>query len=428
MKILHLSTFDTIGGAARAGYRIHEGLRNIEVFSQMLVSKKASSDADVIESKIDANPIVRRVKGELNRLALTTYSKCIKHSFSPQWVPDRLSESIHQYNPDIIHLHWIANSYLQIESLTRFNKPIVWTLMDMWPFTGGCHYTEECDLYQKSCGACPQLGSSREQDLSRKVWNRKATAWQSINLTVVAPSTWMEQCARSSSLFTNVPIKVIPFGLDIDSYQPIEQQAARTALGLPQDKKLILFGAVSPISDYRKGFHLLQQALHTLSQSELKNDIEVVIFGTLEPIPPVDLGFKAHYLGRLQDDASLARAYSAADVMVAPSLQEAFGQTASESLACGTPAVVFRNTGLADIVDHKQTGYLATAFEADDLAKGIRWVISNDSRHRSLRAQSRHKAEKQYSLSRQAEQYAEVYRELLDSRSYPNVIAQCISQ
>jgi glycosyltransferase involved in cell wall biosynthesis len=227
----------------------------------------------------------------------------------------------------------------------------------MCPFTGGCHYSRECNKYTQSCGYCPQLKSQQDGDISRWVWWRKTKAWKNLDLTIVTPSQWLANCARNSSLFKDLRIEVIHNGLDIQRFKPIEKNTARHLLGLPQDKQLILFGSVSPTSDNRKGFLLLKPALQKLSQSPmLQERLELVIFGASEPKEPIDVGFKIRYLGRLNDDISLALTYSAADVMIVQSIQEAFGQTASESLSCGTPVVAFNANGLKDIVDHQQNG------------------------------------------------------------------------
>jgi glycosyltransferase involved in cell wall biosynthesis len=320
-------------------------------------------------------------------------------------------------HPDLINVHWICNGYLQIETLAKFQKPLVWTLHDMWPFTGGCHYGQECDRYTQSCGSCPLLKSDRHWDVSRWIWQRKAKTYPQLNLTVVAPSRWMAECAQKSSLFRSVRVEVIPHGLDTTVYQPIDAPVARKLLNLPQDKQLILFGAGSnAVDDPRKGLPLLQTALKKLAEAGWGDRFELVIFGTDAPEIPLDLGFKAHYLGRFYDDLSLVLSYSAADVMIVPSVQEAFGQTASESLACGTPVVAFRATGLPDIVSHEQDGYLAEPFSPEDLAQGIAWVLADPDRHQQLRLNARTKAEREFMLLLQAQRYSALFAEILESR------------
>lgn len=413
MKVLHLSTHDTGGGAARAAYRLHTGLGGIGLQSQMLVQEKYSSDKTVIAPEIRLFQGIAKAKLTFEALPLKFYSQKQNTPFFIQWLPDRIIPQVAQINPDIINLHWISAGFMQIETFAKLQRPLVWTLHDMWGFTGGCHVTGECDRYKISCGACPQLNSDNERDLSRWVWQRKLKTWKNLNLTLVSPSHWLAECARFSSLFQKLRIEVIPHGLDTQKYRPINQHFARETLNLPQDKKLILFGAIQATSDRNKGFHLLQPALQQLSQSNLKDDLEVLIFGASQPENPPELGFKTHYLGHFHDDISLATIYSAANVMLVPSLQESFGQTASESLACGTPVVAFNSTGLKDIVDHQQNGYLAKPYEVEDFAQGITWILENEQRLQKLSFYAREKAEREFNLELQARRYLALYQEIL---------------
>jgi glycosyltransferase involved in cell wall biosynthesis len=411
MNVLHLSTSDIEGGAARAAYRLHQGLQTANVTSHMLVRAKLSPDKTVIADK----SVLTKLGPPASSLPLRLYPNHERSLFSPQWFPDALTPKIRSLDPDIIHLHWVCNGFLQIETLGKLNKPLVWTLHDMWAFTGGCHYSQSCDRYTQSCGACPQLHSQKNWDLSRWVWQRKAKAWKDLNLTLVSPSVWLADCARSSLLFQSRQIEVIPHGLNLTTYRPIEPAIARRLLNLPPDKQLVLFGA-SPgtTGDKRKGFHLLQPALQQLSQSGWQDRLELVVFGSSQPGRPIDLSFKTHYLGQFHDDLSLALVYSAADVMVVPSLQEAFGQTASEAIACGTPVVTFAATGLKDIISHQQDGYLAQPFEVEDLAHGIAWVLEDDERHQKLRTAARERAEREFTLELQAHRYRSLFSTLLN--------------
>jgi glycosyltransferase involved in cell wall biosynthesis len=411
MKVLHLSTSDLDGGAARAAYRLHEGLKGVGTDSKMLVRSKTSIDKTVLAEK----SMLTKLGPPATGFPLRLYPKRDRKMFSTQWFPDAIAPKVKQINPDIINLHWICNGFLQIETLAKFNKPLVWTLHDMWSFTGGCHYAGECDQYTNSCGTCPQLQSRKNWDLSHWILQRKNRAWKDCKLTIVSPSNWLAECARSSSLFKNLQVKVIPHGIDLEKYKPIDKQLARKLLNLPQDKQLVLFGT-SPgtIGDKRKGFYLLQPALQHLSLSGWKDKLELVVFGGSKPENAFDLGFRTHYLGEFHDDISLALVYASADVMVVPSTQEAFGQTASEALACGTPVVAFASTGLKDIVEHKQNGYLANPFEVEDLAQGISWVLKDSDLLQKLSLDAREKAKQDFSLELQARRYLELYTAILN--------------
>jgi len=415
MKILHLAMHES-SGAGRAALRLHLGLLNEKINSSVLVLQKGTALQTV--QKLDSQTVLyKKIQSKLLVKTLNLFFTC-NTTFSLNATPSLIQSRIKNLNPNIINLHWVGWEFLRIEDLKDFKIPCVWTLQDMWPFTGGCHYNQDCNHYTSSCGACPQLHSNKNSDLSHWVWQRKAKAWKDLNLTIVAPSSWMAQCARSSSLFRELRIEVIPFCLDTEKYKPLNCKLARKLLNLPQDKQLVLFGALSATTDIRKGFHLLLLALRYLSKSGWGERLELAVFGATQPENPVDLGFKTHYLGHINEDLSLANVYSAADVMIVPSIQESFGQTASESLACGTPVVAFDATGLKDIVDHKQDGYLAQPFEIEDLAKGIAWTLEDKERHQKLCKYAREKAEQKFALELQARRYMSLYADILDQATW----------
>jgi len=378
----------------------------------MLVQNKESDDYTVIAPASKLSKGIGKLKPTLDALPLQLYPQRDRSVYSVQYLPDQLAAKVAQINPDVINLHWINFGYLQIETLAKFKKPIIWTLHDMWAFTGGCHYNGDCMNYVNSCGACPQLHSNTEKDLSRWVWRRKSKAWQDLNLTIVTPSHWLADCARKSSLFQNLRVEVIANGLDAQVYKPIDQAIARNLLNLSLDKKLVLFGAMNSTRNKRKGFHLLEPALQKLSEDEKLENVELVILDASRPSEVPNLGFPIHYLGRLNDDIALALLYSAADVFLAPSVQDNLPNTVMESLACGTPCVAFDIGGMSDMIQHQQNGYLAKPFDVNDLAKGITWVLEDEERLKKLGSNSRDKVEQKFTLEIQANNYLSVYNDI----------------
>jgi glycosyltransferase involved in cell wall biosynthesis len=410
MNILHLSTSDVDNGGARAAYRLNQGLNSIGCTSQMLVRAKFSDDRTVLSEK----SILTKLSPQISSLPLRRYPKRDPAMFSPQWFPDTLKAKVAQIEPDIVNLHWIGTGFLKIETLPQFKKPLVWTLHDMWPFTGGCHYNQGCEKYQESCGSCPQLNSDKESDLSRRVWQRKSKAWKNLNLTIVSPSKWLAECARASSIFQDLRIEVIPYSLDTHKYKPIDRKLARKLLGLPIDKQMLLFGAVGATSDPRKGFHLLLPALQKISQLPAWQDkLELAIFGGSQPISVPNYGLKTQYLGKLHDDISLSLVYAAADVFIAPSIQDNLPNTVMEASSCGIPCVAFEIGGMPDMIEHEQTGYLATSFEVEDLVKGIIWVLEDKARHQKLQHNARSKVLRQFTHEVQANRYLSLYEDIL---------------
>lgn len=414
MKVLLVNNTDLEGGASRAAYRLNLGLCQEQVSASMLVQTKFSDNPSIVGTK-SSSGIGKVLSGSrliLDKLPMKWLGNQTQPTFSIQWVPDNVNAQIRKISPDIINLHWINGGFIQIESIAKLNKPIVWTLHDMWAFTGGCHYNENCNRYQKTCGSCPQLGSKKNIDLSKWVWRRKAKAWRDINLTLVSPSRWLADCARASSLFENYRVEVIPNGIDTTIYKPYNKLFAREVLGLPQDKPLILFGALSATSDKRKGFHLLQSALKQLKELGNLNNPELAIFGASQPPNLPELSFRAHYLGTFQDDVSLALIYSAADVFVLPSMQDNLPNTVLEALACGLPCVAFNIGGVPDMVEHQKNGYLVSPFNTTEFAFGISWILENMNRYSILSKYSRTKIKQEFALNIQAKRYCSLLTEI----------------
>ena len=349
MKILIVNTSDIEGGAARAAYRLHRSLLAQGIDSQMLVQKKSSDDYSVETiSKTKLQKAFSLIRPTLDALPLRAYKNRTKTLFSPSSMGfSSIVDAINEINPDIVHFHWINGGMIKIEEIAYINAPIVWSLHDMWAFTGGCHYNEECGAYEKECGSCKVLGSSKENDLSRKIFNRKVKTFEKKeNMTIIGLSKWLYECAKDSTLLKDKKHVNLPNPIDTTIFKLFDKVKARELWSLPQDKKLVLFGAMGATSDPRKGFKQLSEAMKKFSKS---SDIEFVVFGSSEPQNASDFGFKTYYLGTLADDVSLVTLYSAVDVMVVPSLQENLSNAIMESLSCGTPVVGFDIGGNSDM-------------------------------------------------------------------------------
>lgn len=414
MKILYLNGADIEGGAAKAATRLLQGINAQGIDARLYVQRKFGSASHVDGPRSLFGKALGFARPTIEQKILGTSPKNMNGPFCAAFLPDRLLTQVSNRAPDILHLHWVARM-MRIETLRRFTMPIVWTMHDSWAFTGGCYLPGDCIRYRKSCGACPVLGSARENDLSHRVWQRKQNAWHGLDLTIIAPSRWMAACARSSSLLHNTRIEVIPNGIDVQTYSQVEKHVARERFSLPHDKKLILFGAKFATQDRNKGFHLLKVALHELENRVSPDAIELVIFGAAEQDQLSDLGFATHSLGVYDDEATLALLYAAADVFVLPSLQESLGYTAMEAMACGTPCVAFNQGGVPDLIDHQQNGYLAHPYDPLDLANGIAWVLKNEDRHKELSLQARRKVEHEFAVGTISERHIALYRELLNN-------------
>lgn len=415
MKILHLNTFDIEGGAARAAYRLHRGLRETGTDSNMLVQTKTGTDAQVFERDTPWARWLGRYRPLMELLPMIPYPSRPATHWATEWAPTRILPQINALAPDVIHLHWICRGFMSIPDIGRLPRPVVWTLHDAWAFTGGCHVPGSCTLYRKQCGMCPQLASTEADDLSRWIWERKAKCWQARPVTIVTPSQWLADCARSSALFCKARIEVIPNAIDTSLFRPMDQQEARAELGLPQKRKLVLVSAMNATLDINKGFRHLQKALHLMAGSGWKENMELLVVGQSAPSTPVDAGVPVRFLGVMKDEHSMRRIYSAADVTVLSSIQENLPNAVMESMACGTPAVAFKIGGLPQLIDHGLNGYLATPYDPADLAEGIRRVLSGPADHTDhpdFSANARRKIESCFDTRIVVRQYQALYQSL----------------
>lgn len=411
MKIGIVNTFDTYGGAARTATRLHNGLIEKGVESKMIVQVKQSDNNTVYgpESKFEKLKTV--IISNISNLPVKLYANKDSRTFSTGLLH---STNLNKFESDfdILNLHWVANGFQSINSIKKIKKPLVLSLHDSWAFTGGCHVPYACNNFTNNCGNCSCLNSNNEKDLSYYILKCKKKAWEDKNMVLVAASKWIADNAARSSIFNNHRIEVINPGLDLNVYKPQGKNIARKLLGLSEEDNIILFGAISATSDFNKGFHLLMPALERI-QSIIPN-LKLLVFGSSNSSDLVKKNnIPIRYMGRVYDDITLSILYSAADVMVVPSIQEAFGQTASESFACGTPVVAFGATGLLDIVDHKINGFLAKPYDSLDLADGIIWVLENNDRLVSLSTEARKKAISNFSIEKCVDQYINLYKNVL---------------
>ncbi|MEE9302854.1 MAG: glycosyltransferase family 4 protein [Thiotrichaceae bacterium] len=412
MKIVHVSGA-TGGGAGIAACRLHAGLRALDVDSRVLVNKLSSTDDYIVApnglfDKAVAE-LVRRLDGVPGRL-----SSIQQDLYSSSLWPNRLIRRIDELSPDIVNLHWVNGGMLRIESLPKIQAPVVWTLHDMWPFSGSEHYVGDCQRYQDGYLSSNRPIEETRLDVNRWIWKRKKKSWQQTkNLIIAAPSKWMAECASNSVLFGERRIEVLPNGLDHERFRPMDHAVVRRILGLPEDKKLILFGAGSATSDKRKGFHLLVEALKKLETQVDSADYELVVFGSSSG--DTSFSMNTHYLGRLADEISIALVYAAADVFVAPSLEDNLPNTVLESLSCGTPVVAFNIGGFPDMVNHQENGYLAAGFDTAELANGLQWVLNDQQRWKKLSENARETVLSRFTLEHSASRYRDLYEEILDA-------------
>lgn len=409
MKILHLVAGNLNGGAAKGAYILHNGLLKQGVNSKILTNSRDTFNDPTVttinRTYLDLAKV--GVRSKLDKVPAQIYKDKKQTGFSTGMFGYDFTKHKLYEQADIIHIHWINKGFVNMKHLNKVKKPIVWTVRDMWPLTGGCHYSMGCDRYKTGCGKCPQLGSSSKSDLSSYIWNRKSK-YIPENITAVGISPWVSEKLRESKLFKDKNIHTIFNNIDCEDFFPVDPKFSKQALNIETDKKLIAVGAQNPNDPY-KGFNKFIEAIKHL----VPENYYLLFFGNLNDESIKDLDFEYKSFGFLYDTISLRLLYSAADVFVAPSLMEAFGKTIAESMACATPVVAFNATGPKDMIEHKVTGYLAEAYNSEDLAKGIEWITKKKIKQNKLFEQARNKAETIFASEVVATKYLELYKGIL---------------
>lgn len=408
MRPLLLNSYDSHGGAAIAAMRLDAALRDAGVESRFMA--QLARKPGVLGPRNMPGKIAMMLRYKLEAAAMRHYPKATR-DFSAHVTPSATAARVRRFAPDLVHIHWVSHGMLRIEDFSRLGAPLVCTMHDMWAFTGGCHYSGDCDRYRESCGRCPALGSERDDDLSRGVWRRKKAAWRNLPIQLIAPSRWLAGCAGESSLFHGHGVKIIPNTLDTTVFRPQDQAEMRRRCGLPQFPKLILFGAIDSLNTGRKGAHLLLPALEQLRRTAAE-PLELVVLGSSGPRVGLEFPLPAHYAGYIDSDARMAEFYAAADAIVLPSVQDNLPNVALEAMACGRPCVAFDVGGLPDLIVHGETGYLARPFSSEDLAEGVVFCLDAD-RAPELQYRARLRVETQFSPSVVAAQHLSLYRDIL---------------
>lgn len=365
MKVVIINTSECIGGAAVAAGRLGKALKQSGIQVEKLVRK---------------GTWLNRFRFYWERLIIFLYNHLNRKNLFAVSIANTgtdLSGYPSVRDADIIHFHWINQGFLSlkdIEALVKLNKPVVWTMHDMWPCTGICHYARDCEKFQTECESCFFL-KSKGKDLSTFIFDKKLSLYKDANITFVGCSRWLSDRAKKSYLLRNKTVLSIPNPIDTKVYHLMDQGTARELLGLPLGKRLLLFGALN-VTDKRKGIDYLIEALRKIE----KQNVELVVFGQVKddirglfPVP-------IHSMGYLSDESKIVALYNAVDMFIISSLEENLPNTIMESMACGTPCVGFATGGIPEMIDHCVNGYVANYKDASDLANGIRWILEHMDR------------------------------------------------
>lgn len=419
MKILLINTSAKTGGAAIAASRLMTSLHNLGVYAKMLVANKDIDNPSVVGLNQTWRHKWRFLIERLKIFVRQGFKRDHLFDIDPASEGADITGLPEFKEADVIHLHWVNQGYLSMKSLKGIlhsGKPVVWTMHDMWTFTGICHYARECNNYKQQCGNCHLLRYPSPKDLSHKVWLRKQKLWKEFpNLAFVACSKWLADIAKESSLLGNHRVINIVNPIDSKLYAPRDKVKARHNLHLPKDKTLILFCAYNvtlPI----KGLSYLRQALCILTDAnpELQHQLGIILVGKCSEQVSDDFPIDTYPMGFVSDEQKKATIYNAADIFCIPSLQDNLPNTIVEAKASGLPVIGTNIGGIPQMINHKEDGYLAEPHNAQALADGIAWVLNTADREQ-ISAQSRANAVAQYSETSVAKKYIKLYEQLLEN-------------
>jgi len=378
------------------------------VDSQMWVGRKSVDDSRVkapVSSRFKATSVLDQQLWRLQRSEISSWR-------SPAYFSAITARAINASNADVVNLHWVTDGFLSVRQIGLITKPIVWSLVDMWPFSGTEHYGGTCESPRWHQGYTRANRESKDRglDLDRLTWNRKQRDWQR-PITFAAASTWMADRIHESALLRDAKVVRIPHVLG-SAFKPQESTTpARQRLGLPVDGPLIGFLSSAGIHDARKGWDLVDAAL--VRVRAVFPQVEVVIAGPPSPDFVPASGVRIHWLGSVENDSSLADLYSATDMTVVPSREDNMPLSAMEAQTCGRPVTAFDIGGLPDIVEHHVTGYLARPFDVDDLAQGIIECLGDAAGEQVWGRQAASRAQATWSPSIVVPRYLETYAGLL---------------
>lgn len=378
MKIVHVNYSDKIGGAAIALKRFHNLLVKNGIDSQIVVSEKNDNSNRTLSINKTSEKIKNLLKSSLSRQLKYIFKTKNKNTHSLNVISSKNLKLINSLKPDYVNLHWIGNETISISDVNKIDAKIIWTLHDMWPFCGAEHYTNSSryiEGYKKNNRPKDEKGL----DINRIIWRKKIKQFNNVS-KIICTSNWMYNSAKKSYLFKDKLLTEIPLILDNEVWKPFEKRSSRSFFGIDPESKVVLYGADNFLKNKRKGFEIFKKTINRISKN-FNEKIQLILFGIdkieIDKIKNEFETIKILNLGKVSDQSTLRLIYSCSDIVVIPSLIEAFGLIALEAIHCGVPCVVFENTGLTSIIDHKKNGYIAKYNSDEDLEIGIRWCLNN---------------------------------------------------
>ncbi len=411
MKILHISYSNNKGGASRAAFRIHQSLlkKNIKSYFNTNIKSYDEKNFKKIIQPNFFNNLINLFKSGSESIISKFLIKDTLSKNSISLYPTFKHINLNKSDYDIIHLHWINGETMSIEDIGKIKKPIVWTLQDMWPFSGSEHYTFNKFFQKKN-----NFKKKNFFNISKYTFERKKKVWKN-RIYIVGTSKWITQSSQKSLLMKKNPSITINNTLDTNFWKPISKKKSKQYFKIPHKTKVIGFSSLGRHNHFLKGKDLFFSAIKKLNYNNQK--LAVLSIGDSNNLARASDNFKIFNFKRIEDNNILKKFYNALDLIVVPSRMEAFGQVASEAISCGIPVVSFSIGGLKDIVIHKKNGYLAKPFKVNDLAKGIEYILNLKKNDYKEMSQNSVKISKQkFSFNIIGNKYLKLYRKILKNK------------
>ena len=405
---MHINTRYSGGGAAVASARLHEGLKRAGCNSKFIVG---STSLELDEIEVVFKDWKTRWLHHLLPLTGLNHLEYIGSS--------KISESEFYQQADVINFHNLHRDYFSYLSLPRLtsNKPAVWTLHDMWSFTGHCAYSFDCDRWEIGCGNCPYLDiyPAVKRDATRWEWKLKRRTYSRSNITIIVASAWLETKVRKSILANHFSVVRIPHGIDTDSFIPMDKRLCRAVLNIPDDKIVLMFSAMS-VSDHRKGGDLLIKIMNCMPKS-FRTNVVLLIMGEDAQAIGRNLDMEVLPLGYIGGDPLKVICYNAADIFLFPTRADIWSLVVQESMACGTPCISFDVGGVPDLVRPGVTGILAPPENIDIFRDSVLELVEDQKKRNAMGLKCREIVLKEYDIRRQAKRYISLYEKMVSQNN-----------
>ncbi|MEW8956617.1 glycosyltransferase [Clostridium sp.] len=408
MKVLHITTNVFPQSAC---YRLHKSLLKEGVDSKILVVEEFFNLPKVIPYIDTFNKkLLWKIKKKIDDRVKSSFESTTIFSLGHRGMNIFKHPLVKE--AEVIHLHWINDSFMSIHSLEKFKsmgKKVVWTCHDSWPFTGGCHVRYECKGYIEGCSNC-HLVNNKGKKYARELFRIKEEIFKDYNIKLIAPSRWTKTSIEESKVFKGKQVFKIHNTLDLNTFKPEDKLRAKESFGIDKEDLVLTFGAVNSTTTKYKGYEYLLESLRMFLEDnkELKEKIHLLIFGSDNEKRVKKLGIKYTFTGFLKEELKLDMVYNASDLFLVPSLEDSLNYTVMEALSCEVPVIAFETGGIPDLVKHKENGYLAKFKDSYDFSRGIKWCIENNVDN-ALGKAGRIHVEKSCNMNLIAEKHIEVY-------------------